>query len=161
MVTRTNARLQGWFGDIPVKEARTDLPIQPSKLDIKRAKKNDPRCCIFANTCKRMYGSELVLFFKRYSYVDMLDPNGRRVVYRYENPENVRSAIVNFDNKTVAQLGDFTIRAPAKSRTLKARSTYKKSSKPRVAGSKVRAFKRAPVHGRYLAYLKATAPKAA
>lgn len=152
------SRLKKWFGELPVKEARADLIIQPSQADIKQAKRNDPRHCIFANACSRMYGSKSVLFFKRYSYVDMLNEKGERVVYRFENSPELQKCIEEFDEKNLAKEGAFMLRRPAKSRKLGSRKHYKPSSKPRVAGSKVKKFRRPkPVHGRYLQYLEATA----
>lgn len=154
----TKSILKKWFGPIPVVDAKADLFIQPSRKDIQNGVPNDPKCCVFANACKRAMGANNVLFFKTYSYVDMLNNKGKRVIFRFQNPPDVQELITNFDKGSKPEmLRGFTLKAPLKSHTLSARKRYKESSnKKRHKDSPTNPFTRVtPVKGRYQRYLSA------
>ena len=72
------------FGkDIEIRDATFPLRLQPMPVDKEGASPHDPSNCLFVHTAHRMYGSQVAVFFKNIAYIDMVDGDGIRRVYRF------------------------------------------------------------------------------
>lgn len=119
--------LRKCFGDVPVKDAKRDLHVQPTPEDFSNGVPRDPGNCGFSRTCQRAFGSKLVLFLARVAYVDLLDDKGNRVVNRYLIDERGVAIIKQYD--ALSKNGElpvgfvpsgFTLKAPPPGATLEA-----------------------------------------
>ena len=153
---KPNSVLRKWFGDLPMQEAEADLYIIPTDIDISTAVPEDPTHCVFANTCRRMYGAEKGLFWKRNSYVQMPDANGNPTIYRFSNSADMVRLIDNHDrNKHLLETkaATFVLHAPPTSNLLSSRAGYKKQGRSRAPDSKrVRYRRMSPVYSRFFKY---------
>lgn len=120
------------FGNLPVRDAKHDLRVFITDIDVKTAKRKDPAHCVFANACGRMFQATKVLFLRAMAYVDLPDENGVSHVERFTLPVAMRDFIVAFDKgEKVIPRGGFTLRAPSASKTLDAKLAVRRASKQR------------------------------
>jgi hypothetical protein len=134
-------RLKEFFGDKLVVDAKADLHIQPTEEDIRTAVPGDPQNCAFSRACQRMYGSKGALFLGHSAYVDLLDEHGRSVVKRHILSRSAQEFVDNFDAKAEVWPAGFSIRAPTRSATSKARRSqrrkyWKRKTQQRRAAAK-------------------------
>lgn len=126
-----------WNG-LPVFDAPHDLYIMPNESDRKQAIRKNPRKCMFALTCERVYESENVLFLKNIAYVDLPDKDGGRAVFRFVLSKTAREAITNFDtNKPVPKgFGVFLLR-PETGDTLERQKEYRERYKKSMRAAEI------------------------
>jgi hypothetical protein len=110
------------FGkNIEIREARYPLRLQPIPADMDGADPKDPSNCVFVHTVKRMYGSQVVIFWKHIAYLDMRDNDGIRRVYRFAVTRTGTQRLCKFDHGEPFPLGSAITLMPAtKSQTLSA-----------------------------------------
>jgi hypothetical protein len=121
------------WGDTPVKDAKKDLEVIILPDDLIGAARKDPGNCILAKACMRSFGSSKVLFFQHVAYVEMPDKNGNLMVNRYTLPKHASDLIHNFDTgKPTASRASFTLKAPAKTKTLNGLSEKNKKRKEAI-----------------------------
>lgn len=111
------------FGkDIEIRDATFPLRLQPTPEDQEGADPKDPSNCFFVHTLQRMYGSQVAVFWKRIAYVDMVDSDGIRRVYRFLIDRDGTARLGKFDHGEPFPLGSaITLQPPSKAQTLKAR----------------------------------------
>lgn len=115
------------WGNIPVVEAKHDLRVFIKPEDVKGATRKDPGRCVFANACRRTFGSDKVLFFRRTAYVELRAEDGSRRVERFTLGEGMRDLIELFDTgQPVIPEAGFLLKAPCKSRRLDEMRQYQK-----------------------------------
>jgi hypothetical protein len=121
--------IKRYFDGMPVKDATDNLRVFVNRADIKTARRKDPGNCVYANACKRLYGSSAILFFRTIAYVDLPDEQGNRVVNRFHLNARVRGQIAEFDKTGIAHPGGFLLSAPPHSGTLEVGRAYTKARK--------------------------------
>lgn len=113
-----DAHLKRVFGDLEVVEATRELHIQPQRVDIETAERDDPANCALSRACQRMYDSSVVLFFGTVAYVDLLDEDSTRKIYRFKIGPGARKFIQAFDAGEQVKPGGFRLSPPAPGETL-------------------------------------------
>ena len=78
--------LRRFFGDLPVVDADESLRIITNADDIRTAVRKDPRRCVFAQACRRLFGATTVLIFRSVACVRFAGRNGKRTVYNSQSP---------------------------------------------------------------------------
>lgn len=107
------------WGDVEVKDAHDDLRVFINETDLATAVQKDPAECVFAQACKRVFGSTKVLFFRSVAYVELRAEDGTPRVERFIMPDNMRELVEAFDKgEGVIPQAGFVLRAPPKGRTL-------------------------------------------
>jgi hypothetical protein len=119
------------FGkDIEIRDATFPLRMQPTPEDKEGADPHDPSNCFFVHTVRRMYGSQVVVFWKHIAYVDMVDGDGVRRVYRFFVTKDGTARLSRFDHGEPFPLGSaVTLQPPSKAQTLKASKTRRQTAK--------------------------------
>lgn len=117
---RQKEALSRAFGDLEVHDAQADIRIPVTREDVERAEKKNPERCVLAQSCMREFGSSAAVFFKSRAYVDVVGPNGKRVVERFTVGPDARAIIESFDRDEPfpAEGQWLTLRKPQPSETL-------------------------------------------
>lgn len=116
------------WGDVEVTDAKDDLRVFINEDDLKGAVEKDPAECVFAQACKRLFGSTKVLFFRSVAYVELRKEDGTVRVERFVMPDTMRALVEAFDKgEGVIPKAGFVLRSPAPGRTLE--HNRKKSQK--------------------------------
>jgi hypothetical protein len=108
------------FGtDVEIREGELPLRVQPIPEDANGANPRDPSNCFFVHSIKRMYGSQIVIFFKKIAYLDMVDTDGVRRIYRYLVSKEATARLSRFDRGQAFPLGSaIALLKPPKSHTV-------------------------------------------
>lgn len=116
------------FGDnIEIVEAAIPLRVQPTKLDVEGASPKDPNNCVFNRTIKRMYGSQVAIFWKKVAYIDLPGTDGVRRVNRFLVSRNATQQLSDFDRGKPFKEGmAIMLDATPKHQTLKIKRKQKK-----------------------------------
>lgn len=120
-----------FFNGLPVVDAENDVRIFVNERDIKKAQPNDPLNCVYAQACKRLFGSQTIVFLRTKAYIDLPDEQGNRQVNRFEIPMIVREQIIHFDKTGEAAPGGFLLQAPTPSQKLNAMAEYSREKRKR------------------------------
>lgn len=117
-----NQYIRKVFGqDLKIVEATTPLRIQPIPDDAVGASPKDPGNCVFVHTVKRMYTSQMVLVWKKFAYIDLLNERGTREVNRFAVSSAATKMLSDFDRGLPFKAGTaIEFLPPTKSKTLKA-----------------------------------------
>ena len=89
--------LQRTYGDMEVRDADNALRVTLLPQDRAAGKPNDPAHCQLAQACRREFGSEAVVFFRRYAYVDVKGDDGVRRVERFFLSDAAQAVVRAFD----------------------------------------------------------------
>lgn len=116
--------VERYFGDLPVVDAKAPLRIFPNKRDISKAKPKNPAHCVFAESCRRMYGATKIMFLRTTAFIDLPDRNGKRKVNRFVLQKDVRQQIAKFDRTRKADPGGYELSPPSPGMTLDAKLSY-------------------------------------
>jgi hypothetical protein len=127
-----DAELKRVFGDLEVVEATAALHIQPQRVDIETAERDDPANCAFSRACQRMYDSHVVLFFGTVAYVDLPDPKGVRQIHRFRIERPAQEFIKAFDAGDDVKPGGFRLTPHAPSSTQNGIRKAQKARKDRI-----------------------------
>jgi hypothetical protein len=122
--------LERFFAGMKVVEATAPLRVFANENDKRIAFRGDPKSCVLARACERLFGSSAVLIFKTIAYVDLPDSNGIRQVNRFYVNNNVRDQIIRYDETGEFPPGGFTFYIPP--RTLDGDRQYQKDRKQRI-----------------------------
>lgn len=133
--------LDRFFHDMPVIDARGHLRLFVTQEDIAEARRRDPEHCVFANACRRLFGSSAILFFRTIAYVDLPDENNVRSVERFYMTPRTQKRIAEFDKTGVAPPGGFLLNKPSTSRTLEKSLTFSRGYRQRERGAAMAASK--------------------
>lgn len=115
---KVSAHLRRLWGDIDVEDGKADFQVLIRPEDVRTAKRKDFGGCIFAQSCKRVTGSDKVAFYKSVAYIGMADEQGKPVVRRFVIPEAARKLIASFDRgQPVPENASYILKAPPKSRS--------------------------------------------
>jgi hypothetical protein len=108
------------FGkDIETYDATFPLRVQPTEADMVGADPKDPFNCFFVRAIKRMYGSYAVVFWKTIAYVDLINGQGVRCIYRFSVPKDATVRLGRFDRGEDFPKGAaITLLPPTKAETL-------------------------------------------
>ena len=111
-------KISSFFRGLPMVDATEPLRITISKADARTGKRLDPNNCVFAKACKRLFGSQVVLFLRGQAYVELTDSKGLSKVYRYYFSPLVKEQIAVFDKTGTPPEGGFVLSPPSPSRKL-------------------------------------------
>lgn len=134
------------WGGMPVRDARKDLRIVPTRADVRTAKRGDPEQCVFSQACRRQFGSSQVMFLRGVAYIDLPQEDGSRVVERFLVPPAMRELIVNFDKGSSVPVAGFMLNRPSRCMTLHGKrirharwrmAAASTSKRPQIRGSRV------------------------
>jgi hypothetical protein len=107
------------WGDVRVTDATRELRIFMNEDDVRAAVRKDPAHCVFANACRRLYGSSKVLFFRTVAYVELPNEDGTIRVERFSMPRTMRAMVDAFDRgEGVIPKAGFVLKPPTPGRTL-------------------------------------------
>lgn len=125
MTKRTSNDVQSFarsiFGkDLPIVDAKSDLILQPIKLDCEGADPRTPNNCVLSKCAQRMYGAKVAVFWRYYALIDLVNSkNGRREINRYVNTAAARRHIYDLDGGEPFREGtSIRLRAPTGSHQL-------------------------------------------
>lgn len=125
---RMSRILAAAFPGLKIVEATVPLTLFPTQDDFDKGVPHDPQHCGFANTAARICGSTAAHFFSRYVYIDRVDDDGERKVFRYVTGLKIYKVLASFDKRQkVAVRRSFVLMPPSKSNTLEAHRRYNKS----------------------------------
>jgi hypothetical protein len=131
-------RIVRHYQGLPVREARANLLVQPSKKDIEGASPEDPTNCAYARCLKRTLECKTVFVFKSIAYIETLDEKGKPVLERYVVKQHAREYLLKFDGGQRVEPGGFTFHKPNRSSTLdyKTEQTriYRRSPHAKIIG---------------------------
>jgi hypothetical protein len=132
--------LERYWKDMPVVESKTAIILAVNEDDVKGAIPRDPTCCAFSRACARQFDSTAVLFLKQVAYMDVLDSDNVRRVYRFIVSAATRRAIERFDKDGTMPIGvSFRLRAVPKSESLEYNRVLNRHNKyPRGPGTRNR-----------------------
>src|SRR5262245_2431858 len=120
-MNKTTKKVRTWEG-IPVRDSERELWIFPTQQDITAAIPKDEQFCVFANTCRGVYGSTRVIFLRTTAYVELLDEQGQKIIERFQLGDKTKRAIAEFDKTGPAQPGGYLLSAPRPSLRLEQKS---------------------------------------
>jgi hypothetical protein len=131
------------FGeDVEIVDAKFPLRIQPSPDDLVGAEPKNPGNCALVHTVRRQHGAQMAIFWKNVAYVDMIDADGVRRVFRFKVTKAARKLITDFDHGEPFEIGRaILLEAPSKNQTLKAgrkRLQAKKNENKKRANRRLR-----------------------
>lgn len=92
-----------------VRDAAGDIVVTVKPVDIRRADKKDPTCCVVALAAQREQGVKAARIHVSKSYLLHSDNIWRR----YNTPQSLRQEIVAFDRGGKFQPGDYTLQKPS------------------------------------------------
>ena len=124
--------LTRYFGGMKVIEAKEPLRVFANKADKQKATQGDPKSCVLAQACKRLYGSSAVVILKTKAYVDLPDENGVRYVNRFSVGTKTERQIVEYDKTGEFPPGGFTFASPSKCDQLDNDRVYQKERARRI-----------------------------
>jgi hypothetical protein len=129
---RTERHLKRLWGDVEVIDAMKDLRVMILPIDLKIAKRKDPTCCVFAQACRRSFGSTRLLFYRSCAYVELPNNHGKIRVERFTMDTSMRELIAAFDRgcKVLPKAG-FVLKAPPPSRRLDVQSKMARDNRKR------------------------------
>jgi hypothetical protein len=130
------------LGDVEIKDATFKLRIQPLPVDAEGANPKDPFNCFYVHTIKRMYGCKIVVIWKTVAYLDMVDTDGIRRVYRFMISQETISRTAAFDRGEAFPMGAaIELLPPNDSNKLKNKKQYRhqRQQKRKVAVDQARA----------------------
>ena len=136
-----------YFNGLPVIDAKDSLRIFVNARDIRAATAKDPEHCVYAQACRRLFGSTTIVFLRTKAYIDLPDEKGRRFVNRFEINRAVREQITHFDLTGEAAEGGFLLSAPAPSQTLDAQREYGRTKRDPSHVPQSEAKRRATIDG--------------
>src|SRR5260370_8698813 len=64
------------WGEVEVVDALENLRVMILPEDVEKAVRQDPACCVFAQACRRQFGSSKVLFYRTLAYADLRTEDG-------------------------------------------------------------------------------------
>ena len=123
------------YKGMPVREARANILLQPSKDDIKGATQESPTNCAFARFIKRTYNSPSVFVFKTRAFIQTLDEAGEAVLERFVVRSYAREYVIKFDGGAKVDPGGFVLYAPKFSQTLKYKERLNKRAPHKTKGA--------------------------
>ena len=85
---------------------------------MQKAVRKDPRRCVIAQACRRLFGATTVLIFRSIAYVDLPDENGKHTVNRVTVDPTCRRRLEGWDKTGTPFTGGCLLRAPRKSTRL-------------------------------------------
>jgi hypothetical protein len=107
-----------FFEGLPVREARGNLLVKPSRGDIQIAKRYDPENCAYAVCLKRMLQVQRVWVYTSVAYVETLDEDGNPILERYIVKNHAHAYIEKFDRGEPVSPGGFILHSPTPGATL-------------------------------------------
>jgi hypothetical protein len=123
-----------YFNGQPVIDAAEGIRLFVNEVDIRRAVPNDPTQCVYAQACKRLFGSTSVVFLRTKAYIDLPDAKGNRLVNRFVIEKPVREALIHFDKTGEADPGGFYLSAPSPSQRLEYQKDYSVEKRSAIRG---------------------------
>jgi hypothetical protein len=147
------------YGNLPIEDAIANLLITVAEPDKIGAVMRDPENCVLAKTCKRLFGSSKVVFFKRFSYVDLPNEEGTRTIYRFENTTKIQAALVRYEDKSGDggfDAGTYILKAPSPANRLDRSLKYSRDRRAKPGEKKKRALRQKHRKARIKAVIKAT-----
>lgn len=100
------------FEGLPVVDATHDIALHVLSIDVKNAKKNDPKSCAAAKAGQRELKKDVRVFITR-TYV-----KEKNHWVRYKTPESVSREIVSFDRGSSFEPGTYIVKTPHESMKL-------------------------------------------
>lgn len=92
-----DAAIRRVWGDVEVVDSEHDLRVTILPQDLENAARKDAGNCVFAQACRRSFGSGKVLFFRRVAYVELPRKDGTIRVERFLLGRGMRELIEAFD----------------------------------------------------------------
>lgn len=121
--------VQRLFNGLPVVDAKHELRVHVLKEDIAVSKRKDPTNCVYANACRRQFGSHSVAFFRHVAYLEWIDKRGNSKIKRFALPKRTTDSIMVFDRAGVADPGGYLLAPPTYSGTLDYKLARKRPEK--------------------------------
>jgi hypothetical protein len=117
---------------IPVIDSKLNTAIQPNEDDIKNAVPEDPTRCMYAQACKRMFGSQLVWIMRTRAYVELKGKGGHPQLHRFVLRKPAIANIRNFDAGKSASAETIVFASPPKKERIEVmRENYKATKNKR------------------------------
>ena len=130
-------KIQRYWGDLPVVDAKDRLRIMPCAEDIEGATRRDPSMCAMAMACRRMFHSKNVLFLRTVAYVEVPSPvPGKRIVERFFLNKHAREQIAEFDKSGKFDPAGYILHAPHKAGKLDSKRKNNIKYRARVLAGK-------------------------
>jgi hypothetical protein len=122
------------YSGMRVIEATFDLLVKPTAQDLKKAVKKDPLNCALSKCCRRLYGTDKVVFYKTVAYVELPDENGIHQIYRFTLSVGTVKIVSHFDKTGEFPLGaTLVLKAPRRT----SRLSYAKEMNKRLKEQKI------------------------
>jgi hypothetical protein len=111
----------------PIREnIKHSIILMPTKRDIQKAKKMDPRACALHNAACRMFDIPNCAIGGRTAYIPQRNEKGNYYIARVEAPISTRKAIHKFDQTGEIPLGGFIVHPTCKTICYRAKRAYNK-----------------------------------
>lgn len=89
---------------LPIREARKPIKLLPTEVDVKKARRKDPTCCVAATAFKRMKNVKRVHVYRSRTYVQF---KGDPFWTRYKTPVRLAANTVTYDKAGIFDLEDY------------------------------------------------------
>lgn len=112
----------GTINGLPVYDAESDMRVSIFFEDTQRAVKADPGKCVFAEACRRQFGTQSMAFNRTTAYVEITDDKGEHRYERFVLDAAAQQLIADFDkggNPSDLVGRSYVLRKPLPSKTLK------------------------------------------
>lgn len=131
------SELRKRFGNLPIVDSTEDLLVIPNSMDIAKAVPGDPANCAMSQSCKRLYGSIAVVFFRDRAYIDLPNEKGEREIRRFMNSPALKQAILQFDKTGVFPLSGFRLKRVPKAQSFKHKARLMREYAKKIAAGHV------------------------
>lgn len=125
---KKHALLKRLFHGVPVVDAKRELRVFVLPEDIEHAQRNNPIECVFAQACRRLFGSHRVAFFHSVAYAELPLPAGGTRIERFMLPKMTRDSILVWDRAGVADPGGYLLTPPRAGQTLDYKLAYRRDN---------------------------------
>jgi hypothetical protein len=120
----TLQKKQRFFQGIPVREARGDILVKPTKGDIDKAIPHDPENCVYAVCVKRMLSTQHAYVYTNVAYIETQDEKGDAIMERYMVRNSAKHWMQRYDKGEEVKPGGFVLHKAPPSYTLEAKARY-------------------------------------
>jgi hypothetical protein len=97
-------KVELFMDGLPVREAKRAIKLVPVQGDLKKAKQQDPTCCVAACAWKRQFDVDKVYIYRSRTYVLW---RGDKFWTRYKTPVRLAANTVTFDKARIFDLEDY------------------------------------------------------
>lgn len=127
-----------------------EIILMPSRQDVERARKRDPKGCALRNAACRIFGVPNCAIGGRWAYIPQRDSKGKYFIARMQASAPTQRAIKEFDTKGTMPAGGFRFIPVTKNQSSEVKKVYMRKYHKGLVGHN------SPTRKKYVKRLRAT-----